>query len=234
MTRLMRRLILAVVVSMGWVGAAAAVPTLEFTIPSQINTTVSYDGSLGGALMGGSITVSSVTGTGTPSNSGVTATCVLCTLSFSTGGLTSTTATSWIFGGGGSITLTGGVDFSDATDIATGTLLFSGSWSPSPTVLASGATLKISAASFLDTKNAALRAYFGIPDGSALFGDLGLVFSGAGSPPGGFASTSITGGLVTNAVSEPPVIALFGAMLVGLGIWGRKIRERGRPGGQDA
>ncbi len=242
MTHLMRRLILAVVVSMGWVGVAAAVPTLTFNIPSQSASTeagnfaqVSYDGTPGGTLKGAAILVDSVTGTGTPSNDGVTATCVACFLTFETGPFSSSTASSWTFGGGGSITLEGGVDFPDATpDIFGPVTLFLGSWSPFPTVIAGGPFLKIAGAGFLDTKNAGLTAFYGIPDGSAFFGGLGLFFSAPESPPGAFGSTSISSGLVTNAVSEPPVIALFGAMLVGLGIWGRKIRQRGRPGVQDA
>ena len=129
------------------------------------------------------------------------------------------------------------MNFPGATpDIATGSTLLTGTWSPFPSVTAIGTMLKIAGGSFVDDKAPGLEAFYGVPAGAAWFGDLAMIFfSGAAIPPAGFTSTSIFSGTVLNAVGEPPVMALFGAMLVGLGVWGRKIRQRrGRPGGQDA
>jgi hypothetical protein len=101
--------------------AAQAQPLLDFVIkPVHPGTaSVSYGGA-GGALVGQDIAVASVTGLGTPANdlaqltitggtlAGGGAFASAGILNFTTGNLVSTGPNTWVFGGGGSISITGG------------------------------------------------------------------------------------------------------------------------------
>jgi len=162
-----------------------------------------------GPLTGISIEVDSLVGLSTTLNDSVTVTCCSCTLNFTSGnfsGVFSTGGSSfWLFSPtGGTISLTGGVDFdnnnscADAGDIPTGSLLFSGTFSDTVTVQAAGGTFKVLGAPFIDTKNPGIEAFFGLPTNVSFVGTVDLSFNAAGQPPATFTSTGLGSGDVMN------------------------------------
>jgi hypothetical protein len=221
-------------------GVAAADPFLDFTINSGASGSIYYSGG-GAPLVGSNIEVSSVVGTnGVPINNNLLQSCISCTLSFTTGGLLSTSSTGWTFNTGGTLTLSGWLDLNgnnmkDAGD-AIGSLL-SGTFAWSPPVVASfplmnGTTFNITAALFSTSVDPYLAAFYGMPSGSPWTGAFGITFLGTGSPPGAFSSTAIGGGSViasTDPIAstpEPLSIVLLGTTLLGCAlIWRRQLRK---------
>ncbi len=100
----------------------------------------------------------------------------------------------------------------------------------SATVIKGGTRFKIAGGAFADAKEPPLAAFYGLGSAVAWLGTINLFFSASGSPPSAFTSTLITPGTVLNAVAEPPVLALFGALLIGIGFLGRR-RKIGPPEG---
>jgi len=226
-----RFLVLAIKVGMGLVLSLSLAPAqagvIDFAILPPNSGSVSYAGGAN-PLVGSNISVSSITGIGTSANSGVTATCVGCTLNFTTGALTGTTANSWNFGGGGgtSVTLVGGVDFLDATpDIPAGSTLMSGTFGDATVITLGGAGFSIVGSSFFNSANAALDSFYGVPPGQLIYGNLniGITSAGGPTPPGGFTSSQVlSGDVVGSEAPEPGTLLLLGSGLVGLGLMGWK------------
>ncbi|UCB55420.1 MAG: hypothetical protein JSW45_02510, partial [Thiotrichales bacterium] len=105
--------------------AMASASTLDFGIKAPTSGALSYAGGAA-PLIGAGIDVDDVVGLGTLLNDNVISVCASCTLDFETGA----SAGGWNFGAGGTITITGGIDFADATpDIAAGSTLLKGSFS---------------------------------------------------------------------------------------------------------
>jgi hypothetical protein len=211
--------------------SAYALPVLDFNIdpPHAGGESISYDG-IGGPLVGINITVDDITGINTPLNSGVDVAIFGGVLTFTTGNYS---GGGWDFGGGGFITITGGVDlnhngvYDAGTDIAPGTVLMSGSWT-SAQVVAVGDTFKITGGSFYDFKLAELVYHFGLPDGTLPYtGNINLSFSApppspGASPPYGFTSTEVYSGDVTNSPTpEPGTLMLMGTGLAGIAGYAR-------------
>jgi opacity protein-like surface antigen len=172
--------LLAAMLMLGLVAAlpAQADPELDFTIPA-VNTgaTVTY---AGGAkpFNAMNITISNVEGIdGTPFKNGVTLNITKGLLDFTTGNLTgtSTSPVAWIFGSGGTISITGGIS---ALGIAKGSTLLSGnlvggtilvsSYHPTYTVLTASIY-------FSDTLDPKLAAYYGVSP-TLSYGDLDFDF----------------------------------------------------------
>jgi len=200
----------------------ASAASLDFNISTPTPGTLSYAGG-SAPLIGSGIEVDNVVGLGTPSNSNVISTCVSCRLDFTSGGSTG----GWVFGSGGTISITGGIDFTDSTpDIAAGSLLLSGTFDSAQIFSLSSGTFQftILGASFSDTKNPALLAFYGLPD--VLYtGGLNLSFSTDATMGVDFTTSSLgSGGITNQAVPVPAALWLFGSGLVGLaGLARRKV-----------
>jgi hypothetical protein len=134
--------------------------------------TISYAGGTA-PLVGSNITINFIhTAIPVPADPGLT--CVLCTLSFSTGPSVPTGTTSYAFSGGGSFQITGGAtgtSFLDGTPfmLPAGTTLFSSvptSASVSPALSSFYGPRSIVGINSLGTLNSSLASFFGLPGGS--------------------------------------------------------------------
>ncbi len=191
---------------------------LNFNMNAPTSGSVSYGG-IGGGLVGSNIDLDNVVGTSTPLNNNVTSTCLNCVLNFTSGLNTSAGSGLWQFASGGSITITGGIDFAGSTpDISTGSTLLSGSFGSAFVQDLGAPGFRVTFGNFTDTKHASLLSYYGLPGGT-YNGALSLLFTAQNSGPGNaFTSTSMIGGNISNiaAVPVPAAAWLFGSGLLGL------------------
>jgi len=229
-------LISAGVMLLGLNFPSSAQPMLDFGAISPTPGTISY---AGGAtpLVGTNIQIDNVGGINTPSNDGTNFDCFGCLLNFTTGNLTGSTAQSWDFGGGGSISLVGKVDANGDHLLNLGDIgflgavpLLSGSFaSAQVSKQASSATFKIAGAAFSDVKDSDLIELFGLGalGSTGYSGGFNLSFSAAGSPPSAFTSSTVLSGDVVNAppIPEPASVFLMGSALFGLGVIARRRRQ---------
>ena len=210
------RYILAIgsVVTLGLVSSIANATTLDFGIKAPTAGTLSYAGGMA-PLIGSGIDVDDVVGLNASLNNNVISVCASCTLDFQTGA----SIGGWDFGAGGTITITGGIDFPDATpDIATGTTLLQGTFNNATVIDLGGGTFEfqIVGGSFTDTKHPELLAFYGMPD-IGYAGGLNISFSTSASMGDMFTSDQIFSGDITNqAVPIPAAVWLFGSGLIGL------------------
>ena len=209
---------------------------LDFNLTSPTTGTISYAGGAN-PLVGSNISVDSVVGLGTSANDGVVRSLFGARLNFTTGNLIGFTSTTWDFSGGGSITLTGGVDLTgngieDSGDIPTGTVLLIGAFD-SAAVVKSGSSFRVAISAFTDTKNDALLAFYNLPSGPSagdLSGNFNISFFASGSPPNRFGSRVVLSGDVTNTcvgdcvgggggggIPEPASLTLVGCGFLTMG-----------------
>jgi hypothetical protein len=210
--------VLLLIVSITNIAQAAS---LQFDIANaQTSGSISY---LGGTnpLSGTNIEIVDIIGLGTSSNDGITSTCTGCVLDFTTGDYTGFTGDTWLFESGGTVSITGGVDFPDSTtDISGGSTLLSGTFSNAELHDHSNGTLHlhINAATFTDTKHSSLTDFYGLP-GGLYNGGVTITFqTTSGISPGtDFNSNILNSGSVLNQpVPVPAAFWLFGSGLIGL------------------
>ena len=193
---------------------AQASTVLDFGITAPTTGTLSYAGGAA-PLIGSGIDVDDVVGLNTPSNNNVLSICASCTLGFETGASTG----GWNYGAGGIITITGGIDFPDATpDIATGTTLLQGTFNSANVVDVGNGNFEfqIVGGSFTDTKQPDLLAFYGLPDVN-YNGGLNISFSTTANMGNQFTSNTIfSGDVINQPVPIPAAVWLFGSGLLGL------------------
>jgi hypothetical protein len=107
---MVRKLILGLGVVLASVLTGTSVQASLLTFDQVVNTgSLTYDGVLGHPLVGTNISFTTIRGTDTPLNDGVSIACTGCFLNFSTGGSTLEGPPTWDFAAGGIYTLTGSI-----------------------------------------------------------------------------------------------------------------------------
>jgi len=228
----MRKMIFALAAGLGLFGGTSVwAQVLDFNAPGGTGS-VTYAGGANPLVVTG-VGVTSVIGLGTPLHPGVSLTYTPAgTEAFTTGNYVAAGSGGniWNFGGGGPITISGTIPAQGTFpgDVAgtqlTGTI-------QSARVDTTGPATSVVLSVFINTIDAALSTYYGIPTGARWAGNLTLHFSPDGitntTPATGtaFSSTVVgSGDTTTSPVPEPSSLAIAG--IGALGLIGYGLRRR--------
>jgi hypothetical protein len=202
-------------------GAARASLYLDYQLAgNQSSGSAYYNPAADSALHGTNISVVSLYGNETPLNSGVSQGIQSGLLSFTTGGLSGTSTigntTVWNFGTPGSLTLTGGIS---ALGIASGSNLLTGAFTSATATQINYGYFKFDLVftSFGGTSNQTINNYFGVLPGTNP-DTMTMTFYANAINGGGFRSTNIVSGNITDNPTPAPIPAV--AWLLGTGLMG--------------
>jgi len=209
--------ILALGLALGWgfVISASATPILDFGIsaPQPTSSKISFAGGTA-PLIGTNIDVSTVVGVDTPLNNGGILTISGGLLNFKTGAFNSFTSSQWVFDGGGTLTIKGGIP---SLPILGGSTLLGGYFDDA-VVLHFSSKYNIAGAAFSDALDPVLLSYFGLTNYVSTDGNFNIGFYTATTkiPPQSFTSSRVTSGDVST--SFVPITGSW--LLLGTGLLG--------------
>ena len=205
-------------------GLAAAVPTISFDNPTVDGGTISYGGA-GGPVTATGVIFEQVIGVDTPLNPGVVLFCFPgnCELNFTTGTNSGEGPAIWTFNGGGTISMTGGLNTAadgSGTQILPGgtTLVTSGSFDGPEVVLQTIVNSLQFTGAGTDTKNATLAGFYGLANPFAFVTtELSLGLADINTTTGAFTAT-VTDADFQNTSFLQIVPLPPSGLLVGLGL----------------
>lgn len=214
--------ILAVLALLAAGATVHAQPALDFSVPgSNPGASIRYAGGPN-PLVGNAVTVSQVQGLATPLHDLIIQAITNGTLSFTAGNFTGSIGGDWEFGTGpvDALTIVGavpGAGLSSSTTLLRGTIL-------SAKVDMIHGDLKVALAAFVNTINATLAAYYGVPTVGE--GGFNISFNARATAPNGFSSSNVhSGDVLSTAVPAPGSLVLLcsggAASLLGA-VWRRK------------
>ena len=179
---------------------------------------LSYDGE-GGALVGTDLVLDMILGIDTPANSGLALNCIDCKLNFTTGDNILEGPPVYIFGAGGSLTITGTVETQGGMtifDVADGPFL-TGSFTEDVVGLGTSSALTFTSIG-VDQIASQITSYFGVNTNDFTFAQTSIAMSDVSIlGNGGFVGEVDDVDMVNNAIVPEPA-TLFGLGVVTAGL----------------